>query len=340
MINRLLTFATDRIYNLPVIVLMPHSRCNCRCIMCDIWKANQSKKEISVEELSRHMEVFRKLGVREIVFSGGEALMHSNLWPLCDLLRNAKIKITLLSTGLLLERHAPEVVRHFDNVIISVDGSEEIHDRIRNVPQGYKKIREGIGAIRKLRPNFRITARCVIQRYNYFDFPNIVKSAEAIGLDQISFLAADVTTAAFNHPDNLKPERLSDIVLSKDEVELLEKILQASFLELKSQYERKFIAESPEKMTRIVSYYRALNGVGDFPQTVCNAPWVSAVIESNGDVQPCFFHKPYGNIYGQDLLEVLNSPAAIDFRRNLSISENAICKKCVCSLKLGLTQMS
>jgi Fe-coproporphyrin III synthase len=340
MINRLLTFATNRILNLPVIVLMPHSRCNCRCIMCDIWKANQNKKEISREELQRHVAVFGKLGVREIVFSGGEALMHSNLWALCELIKIRGIKITLLSTGLLLERNAAEVVRYIDNVIVSIDGSENIHDQIRNIPGGYRKIAEGIAALRKLKPGFRITARCVIQRYNYRDFPNIVSSARAIGLDQISFLAADVSSTAFNHPENIGAERIGEIALSKSETNEFETILRSSFLELRDEYEQKFIAENPKKMMKILHYYKALNGLADFPTTVCNAPWVSAVIESNGDVLPCFFHKPYGNIYGNQLTQVLNSPEAIEFRKKLSVTGNEICKKCVCSLKLGLTQMN
>src|ERR1700712_1582683 len=98
MIRRLLTLGTNKIYNLPVVVLMPHSRCNCRCVMCDIWKANHNKKEISAEELQKHLHQFRKLKVREVVFSGGEPLMHPNLWKLCELLRENGIKITLLST--------------------------------------------------------------------------------------------------------------------------------------------------------------------------------------------------------------------------------------------------
>src|ERR1700754_4104035 len=104
MVKRLLTRLTDTIYDLPVLVLMPHSRCNCRCVMCDIWKANGDKKELSVEVLERHSAQFKKLGVREVVFSGGEALMHSNLWKFCEVLRRSDIQITLLSTGLLLQK--------------------------------------------------------------------------------------------------------------------------------------------------------------------------------------------------------------------------------------------
>lgn len=340
MIKRLLTLTTNKIYSLPIIVLMPHSRCNCRCVMCDIWKANHEKREISAEELDRHIKVFKTLQVREVVFSGGEALMHTDLWRLCSLLRDNEIKITLLSTGLLLEKYAHDICKYFNEVIISMDGSAPIHDKVRNIAGGFEKLTNGVKTLKKIKPNFRITGRCVLQRSNYFDFENIVRTAEEIGLDQISFLGADVTSGAFNRSNLWSGERVSEVALNKEEAIEFEKILEHSFNRLKNKYRSKFIAESFEKMRRIALYYRAINGIGEFPDVVCNAPWVSAVIESDGNVLPCFFHKPYGNIYEKEFMEIINSKEGISFRENLNVTKNAICKKCVCSLKIGLTKMN
>jgi MoaA/NifB/PqqE/SkfB family radical SAM enzyme len=335
MLKRLLTLATHKIYSLPVLVMMPHSRCNCRCVMCDIWKANQNKTEISFEELQKHMEDFKRLNVLEIVFSGGEALMHTNLWKLCTLLKENKIRITLLSTGLLLENNAQTIISHIDNVIVSLDGSENVHDKIRNIPEGYKKIARGIAALKKINPRYKITARSVVQRLNYNDFPNTVRSAKSIGLDSISFLAADVSTSAFNHTSGT----LNGVALQKNDVIEFEKILEQSFVELRDEYESGFIAESPEKMRRVLQYYKALNGEGNYPKINCNAPWVSAVVESNGDVMPCFFHKPYGNIHQQKFTDIINSREAVTFREKLDMATDNICSKCVCSLKLSPLQM-
>jgi Fe-coproporphyrin III synthase len=340
MLKRLLTFATHRIYNLPVIVLMPHSRCNCRCVMCDIWKANHEKKELSADDLKKHAAHFKKLGVREIVFSGGEALMHSNLWQFCEVLKSQCISITLLSTGLLLQKHAQAIVDHFRDVIISLDGSERVHDQIRNIPHGFQKLAQGVKALKQIKPDLRVSARCVLQRHNYTDFAGIVLAAKHIGLDQVSFLAADVSSAAFNRAEQWGAERVSEIALSAAETADFERVVEQSFVTLKDAYAAGFIAESPAKMRKIVQYYKAINRLADFPEPVCNAPWVSAVIESDGTVMPCFFHKPYGNIYDHDLPALLNSPSAIAFRRNLDMSRDETCKKCVCSLKLGLRQLS
>src|SRR5260370_25006248 len=83
--------------SLPVLVLYPHNRCNCRCVMCDIWKID-SAEEISVDELERHLADLRALQVEWVVFSGGEPLMHSDFFRLAGLLRANGLHTTLLST--------------------------------------------------------------------------------------------------------------------------------------------------------------------------------------------------------------------------------------------------
>jgi radical SAM protein with 4Fe4S-binding SPASM domain len=67
----------------------------------------------------------------------------------------------------------------------------------------------------------------------------------------------------------------------------------------------------------------------------CNAPWVSAVVESDGAIRPCFFHKAIGNIHEGSLLDVLNGDEALRFRRELDVSTNPTCRNCVCSLFLS-----
>ena len=146
-VRRLRTRRSHRLHSLPVLVLSPHSRCNCRCVMCDIWLANKQQKEISKEVLEHHLSSLDDLHLQSVVLTGGEPLMHSNLWALCALLRERGLKITLLSTGLLLADHAAEIVRFCDEVIVSLDGPRETHDAIRRVPDAYDRLREGTRAL-------------------------------------------------------------------------------------------------------------------------------------------------------------------------------------------------
>ena len=334
MLKRLLTLTTHKIYQLPVLVLMPHSRCNCRCVMCDIWKANKNKNEISIELLQQHLEVFKKLKLRQVALSGGEALMHSNLWRFCELLHSIGVKISLLSTGITLSHQAKNVVEHCDDVIVSLDGSKETHNRIRNIPQAFEKLEEGVRALKEIDPKFKVTGRSVLQKQNFREFTSIINTAKTIGLDQISFLGADVSSEAFNRPDTWEMDRVSEIALNKTEIQEFELLLRNSFVDFKEEYESKFIAESPNKMMAILQHYKGLAGLEGFPEKKCNAPWVSAVIESDGSLLPCFFHKPYGNINEHSFEELINSKKAIDFRKRLNVDKDPICQRCVCSLHI------
>ena len=67
----------------------------------------------------------------------------------------------------------------------------------------------------------------------------------------------------------------------------------------------------------------------------CNAPWVSAVIEADGSVRPCFFHPVSGDIRENSLTEIINSEESISFRKSLDVQNNEICEKCVCYLNLS-----
>ena len=333
-VRRQLNLTTHRLHTLPVVVLMPHSRCDCRCVMCDIWRANRDRRELSAEDLAHHLEDFRRLGVRWIVLSGGEALMHGHLWRLCEALRQLEIRITLLSTGLTLQQHARQVVRWCDDVIVSLDGPRETHDAIRRVPRAYDRLAQGVAALRDVDPGYRVTARCVVQKCNYRDLPRVIDAAHELRLDQVSFLAADVSSTAFNRPTPWDRERASEVALSAAEADELARLVEEISHTYREDFRSGFIAESPEILRRLSRYFRALAGDGDFPETVCNAPWVSTVIEADGAVRPCFFHPAYGNIHEAPLVEILNSTEAIAFRRRLDVKTDPTCRKCVCTLYL------
>jgi MoaA/NifB/PqqE/SkfB family radical SAM enzyme len=325
----------DPITRLPILILFPHSRCNCRCLMCDIWRST-TRTELSSSDVARWVEDWRGLGVRRVVLSGGEALMHSNLWELCDILRAAGIGITILSTGLLLRQHATDLVQRCDDVVVSLDGPQTIHDRIRNVPRAFARLADGVAAVKAADPAVAVTGRCTIQRANYHTLRATVAAARSIGLDRISFLAADVSSDAFNRPSGWDDERIGQVALAADDLPLLDAEIRALECERAADFASGYIAESPEKLRRRLSqYFAALLGRDRFFPNECNAPWVSSVIESDGTVRPCFFQPPLGNIHSDGGLNtILNSPHAIAWRQGLDVGREAICQKCVCTLSL------
>jgi len=326
---------THRLRRVPVMALMPHSRCNCRCVMCDIWKANRNGTSISEADLSGLLGDFKTLGVEWVLLSGGEPLMHPNLWALCASLKSLPARITLLSTGLLLARHAADIVKNCDEVIVSLDGSRGVHDRIRNIPSAYQQLSDGVAALREQNPRFPVSGRCVLQHLNFEDLPNIISASREIGLDRISFLAADVSSGAFNRPDGWSDERTGEVCLSPEEAERFASIVEETLVRHARDFASGFVVETPARMRGLAAYYRAANGEGAFPQVSCNAPWVSSVIEADGSVRPCFFHRSLGNIREQGITDILNSEDAIRFRRDLDVRRDPVCRRCVCTFNMS-----
>ena len=259
----------DPITRLPILILFPHSRCNCRCLMCDIWRST-TKTEIAPDAVARWADEWRVLGVRRVVLSGGEALLHSQLWALCDHLRAAEIGVTILSTGLLLKRHAAELVRRCDDVVVSLDGPQPIHDRIRNVPRAYERLAEGVAAIKAADRRVLVTGRCTIQRSNFQSIRATVAAAHALGLDRISFLAADVSSEAFNRPGGWDDERVEQVALESDDLPLLAAEIDALERKCADDVASGYIAESPLKLRRRLHQNLVGNGVPEIQCQPCS----------------------------------------------------------------------
>lgn len=334
--RRALSRASGRLHSLPVLALTVHSACNCRCVMCDIWKANAQKRELTDRDLEPHLDAFRRLRVRRVLLTGGEPLMHSNLWTLARMLKLEGIRLTLITTGLLLASEAENVARFCDDVVVSIDGSRTVHDAVRRTPGGFDRIAAGIAAVKQMHRRLPIVARCVIQKMNYADLPNIVTAARELGIDGVSFLAADVSSQAFNRPVPWDEPRQQLVALDRVDLQPFAEAIEKTILERDADFRSGFVMEDPSRLWRLHQYYAARLGIGDFPRIRCNAPWVSAVVDADGAVRPCFFHQPFGHLDGdRPIDQVLNSDRAVNFRRHLDVATDETCSRCVCTLNLS-----
>jgi MoaA/NifB/PqqE/SkfB family radical SAM enzyme len=328
---------SGRLESLPILALSVHSACNCRCVMCDIWKANADKREISTDELSRHVDAIRRLHVQRVMLTGGEPLLHRNLWALCSRLQALRIRVTLVTTGLLIDRHAAEIAAAIDTVVVSLDGPRDVHDTIRRVKGGFDRVGAGVTMLRGNHPRPRLIARCVLQRANASAIAETIDAASRMGFDEISFLAADVSSTAFNRPDPWPASRASEIAVPAEELDGLSKEIDRAFAAHEGRVRERLVAGGRGSLERILQYYGALSGRATFPPVQCNAPWVSAVLEPEGLLRPCFFQPAYARVE-RDLDEALNGDDAVAFRRSLDVGTNDTCRRCVCSLNLPVTR--
>src|SRR5258706_13887795 len=138
------TLPADRLRVLPLVVLYITDGCNSRCITCDIWKLPRRNMDMAlVEQLAAE---FPRLGVREVVLSGGEAMQHPE-WPrIAQMFREAGAKVTLLTNGLALKKQAEQVIQTIDVLTVSLDGA---------TPETYRAIR-GVDALAPILEGMRM----------------------------------------------------------------------------------------------------------------------------------------------------------------------------------------
>jgi Fe-coproporphyrin III synthase len=319
--------ATNRTFVLPLLIFYPTGRCNSRCVSCDWWKQSGAD-DLTLDEIGRLAASLPALGTRLVVFSGGEPLLRPEVFDAAALFRAEGMALHLLTSGVLLERFADKVARHFSRVCLSLDAADaRLYERIRGV-DALATVCRGIARLRQIDPAIPVVARSTLHRSNFRELPRIVEYARTLGLDGISFLPADVSSLGFGRGERPDP---SSLALSDREVVEFAEIIERTIVVHADDFASGFIAESPEKLRRLPRYYSALSGTEKFPRVSCNAPWVSVVVEANGSVRPCFFHESIGNVRRAQIGTVVAENLRA-FRQSFDVRTNPVCGRCVCSL--------
>ena len=325
-----LTEVTNRTFVLPLVVFYPTSQCNSRCLSCDWWKRS-GESDLTLDEIESVAAELPALGTKLVVFSGGEPLLRPEVFDAARLFRARGLALHLLTSGVLLERFAPQVSALFSRVVVSLDATSDVlYHHVRGVA-ALTTVEHGIARLRSLAPGIPVTARSTLHRANFRELPALIDRARALGLDGISFLPADVSSSAFGREHVPDASRL---MLAGDDIAELEALVERTVADHAGDFASGFVAESPEKLRRLPRYYAALAGQGDFPPVRCNAPFVSVVVEADGSVRPCFFHEPIGNVRRAPLGQIVahDLPA---FRHSLDMSTHPTCRRCVCSMSAG-----
>ena len=103
----------------------------------------------------------------------------------------------------------------------------------------------------------------------------------------------------------------------------------------KNEFDSGLISESPEKLLKLVNYYGALCRENPYPKNYCNAPMVSAVITSTGNIQPCYFIPAFWNVREGTPGELANKNEVRKIRSEVRNFTHPRCKTCVCTLNVS-----
>lgn len=293
--------------------------CNSRCSTCNIWK--KSAKNLTVDEYKR---IFKKIGHTPywITFSGGEPFLRQDIVEVAEAIyKTSKPRIINIPTnGLLVKTivdKTEQIVKACPGaqiiINLSIDGIEEQHDQIRNVPGNYKKV---ISTFQKLKAlpykNLSVGIHTVISKFNVDTFPAIANHLMKL------------------HPDSY----ITEIAEERVELDTMGTDITPSMLSYKSAIDYlihrikhdHFAGMSKITMAFRIEYYNLVKRIlRDKRQVIpCYSGIASAQISPDGDVWACCIKaKSLGNLRQQDydFRRIWFSPAAELERRSIHKKE-------------------
>lgn len=314
-----------RIATLPMLTLHVTESCDSRCIGCS-YGARPGPR-LSSATAAELASVADDLDTRVVLITGGEPLILPDLGELVRPFVKDGRRIYLATSGTRLAERASLVAALFDEVFVSLDGPDAAtHDAIRGVPT-FAALAAGIAALRSFAPR-PVTARMTVQRRNVDRIAETARTARRIAIDRISFLAVDAWSGAFGRAGT---EQLSGLLPTSAQLRDLVTSMAA--------IEEELGPELVPNLEHVVRQLRAALGEIPSPSKRCNTPLMSAVVDGDGSVRPCFFKAPMGHLRDGGLRAVLDSPAAVKLRANLDTARDPDCQRCVCPKYFPLREL-
>ena len=109
-------------------------RCNGACTDCfmDSNAPKWNRTEVSFSEIEDIVRQFVDLGGYSIRLTGGEPTLRADFFDIVDLLNKLGVEVGLNTNGMFDERKLEQILsRSIKDIRISLDGPEEVNDRIR-----------------------------------------------------------------------------------------------------------------------------------------------------------------------------------------------------------------
>ncbi|MBI3813760.1 MAG: radical SAM protein [Nitrospinae bacterium] len=311
-------------------------RCNLRCSMCqflplieDYNSLPYSNEELTTEEIKGIIDQLPRFSL--ITFTGGEPFLRKDFLDILEY-TSRRNKCHIITNGASITEKIAMTLIHkgCDNIFkkglvliaVSIEGGEDIHDKIVGKKGSFRKSTEGIRQLVQYRREKKkkyplINISTVMSAENSGNFSEMVKIADELGVDIISFL----TMNPYSFSDRFHEASLEEIrgytrpAINLDANQL--STLNSQLLTLNSMMgkTRVQIRFSPPgvPVSNIIKFYEGTAVPEDYK---CFSPWSKLAITSRGDVVPCINYK-FGNLREKTFKEIWNGEEAVRFRKSL-----------------------
>ena len=329
-----------------VTLFLTH-RCNLRCKMCGQWgeggvARKQSpealKAELSFQELKRLVDELSGFKPNITLF-GGEPLLFDGCVDLITYIKSKAMHCLMITNGSLLEDHAEALVKAgLDELNLSLDGGQELHDQIRGMPGLFERINRGLEKLNsckassgKSRP--LVNLQCTITKYNYRHLEQLVEFAQGIKADSLTFHNLIFLSRQIMQKQEFFDRQLKSSSADWEgfvfDPEIDPQILDNKRKEILShKYDFSLDFYPNFSCQELKSYYTDPCYSPSGQNCRCLSPWLVAYVFPDGQIKPCLnFSYSFGNIKESGFKDSWNSGLATGFRQ--ALKANKIFPACI-----------
>ncbi|KON30236.1 hypothetical protein AC477_05145 [miscellaneous Crenarchaeota group-1 archaeon SG8-32-1] len=162
--------------------------CNSRCVTCYAWK-NKPDGELTTEEIKDALSQMKGIGIKNVVFIGGEPLLRKDIGVLVKEASLLNFKdIIVVTNGLLLEDKAEELLKSgVTHITVSIDGVGKTNDEIRGIAGSYDKSIRGIKAVQRLKKEMNLDVAVtiittILLNQNVDEIPKLVELSRSLDI--------------------------------------------------------------------------------------------------------------------------------------------------------------
>ena len=118
-------------------------RCNLRCIHCYGDYGESQTAELPLDLVKETIDKLKRMGTKRFTIEGGEPLFRKDIEDILHYIHAQGLEYSLCSNGVYLKRYIDVVRETCDLLVMSLDGIEPRHDRLRG-KNTYRKTIEAL----------------------------------------------------------------------------------------------------------------------------------------------------------------------------------------------------
>ena len=318
--GNILLSAFDRLNHPYKLTFAITGKCNLRCNTCYVWK-KKSVNELTCEEIDKFFTVNNYFNWVDI--TGGEIFLRKDLLNITKSIKKNLKNLVMLhypTNGYLTEEIVGTTEQiasmGFPNLVltVSLDGNEEIHNKIRNRADSFQRC---IGTYRELRKNrhIKVYIGCTLSPFNIDHFKDFYRELKEY-IPGVTY--SDIHLNIYHYSENLYSNEKLDFDKRKVAEIIHDFIKKKGFLFINPISLLEYFY-----LTNVVRYFS-----NDRSPYRCRAGQISCFIDPNGNVYPCSgYNVSMGGLRenGYDLLKILRHTDNIALTGNI---RNGRCPHC------------